>query len=192
MSEQPAAPAAEAPAPAEPAQAKPEAQSAVPEPAEVDWKAAARKWEDRAKDNLKAAESNKAAAERLAQIEDAQKTEAQRQAEALQKAQDAARLAQTDAARLRVAVKFGLGEDSFDLLGEGDEDVVLARGQKLQGLYAAQAELAAVKAELEALKAGKSLPSGTPVVALKPGATPTETPAVEEAYPSHWIPQRAQ
>ena len=43
---------------------------------EVDWKAEARKWEQRAKEN-------KTAAERLAEIEEASKTEAQKQAERL-------------------------------------------------------------------------------------------------------------
>lgn len=52
------------------AQATPEA-PAAPEP---DWKAESRKWEQRAKEN-------KAAAERLAEIEEASKTEAQKQAE---------------------------------------------------------------------------------------------------------------
>ena len=53
---------------------------AKPEPAqEPDWKAEARKWEQRAKEN-------KTAAERLAEIEEAQKTEAQKQAEALETA----------------------------------------------------------------------------------------------------------
>lgn len=55
------APVAEVPAPAVPAQ-------------EPDWKAEARKWEQRAKDN-------KSAAEKLAEIEEASKTEAQKQAE---------------------------------------------------------------------------------------------------------------
>lgn len=51
-----------------------------PEPAqEPDWKAEARKWEQRAKEN-------KTAAERLAEIEESQKTEAQKQAEALETA----------------------------------------------------------------------------------------------------------
>lgn len=53
----------------------------VPEPAqEPDWKAEARKWEQRAKENSKAAA-------RLAEIEEAQKTEAEKQAEALAAAQ---------------------------------------------------------------------------------------------------------
>lgn len=47
---------------------------------ETDWKAEARKWEDRAK-------ANKEAADRLAAFEESQKTEAQKQADALAEAQ---------------------------------------------------------------------------------------------------------
>jgi len=47
----------------------------APEVAEVDWKAEARKWESRAKENLAAARSNETAAKRLAEIEEASKSE---------------------------------------------------------------------------------------------------------------------
>lgn len=47
----------------------------APETAEVDWKAEARKWESRAKENLAAARSNETAAQRLAEIEEASKSE---------------------------------------------------------------------------------------------------------------------
>ena len=69
-------PAAEAttPAPAAPAPADP-----APTP-ETDWKAEARKWEERAK-------KNSDAAARLAEIEEASKSEAEKQAEALAAAQ---------------------------------------------------------------------------------------------------------
>jgi hypothetical protein len=50
-------------------------------PAEVDWKAEARKHEDRAKAEKKRADANEAAAQRIAEIEESQKTEAQKTAE---------------------------------------------------------------------------------------------------------------
>ena len=61
----------------------PTTQPATPEtPAqEIDWKAEARKWEERAK-------ANRSAAEKLAEIEEASKTEAQRMAERLAKAEE--------------------------------------------------------------------------------------------------------
>ena len=62
----------EAPKPAPPAD---------PPAQEIDWKAEARKWEQRAKDNS-------AAAARLEQLEESQKSEAQKQADALKKAND--------------------------------------------------------------------------------------------------------
>lgn len=55
--------------------ATPEVKPSEPEPAkETDWKAEARKWEDRAK-------ANKAAADKLAEIEEASKTAEQKAAE---------------------------------------------------------------------------------------------------------------
>ena len=63
----------------------------TPEPqAPVDWKSEARKWEARAK-------ANNDAAARLQALEDAQKTEAQKQADALAAAQ--AKLAELETAK---------------------------------------------------------------------------------------------
>lgn len=58
---------------------KPEAPKPETPAQETDWRAEARKWEARAKEN-------KDAAARLAEIEETQKTEAQKQAEALEAA----------------------------------------------------------------------------------------------------------
>lgn len=78
----PAAPAAPVPAPptpAPPAQATP-TEAATPPAQETDWKAEARKWEQRAKDNTEKAQKFDA-------LEEASKTEAQKQADALAAAQ---------------------------------------------------------------------------------------------------------
>lgn len=76
----PAEPGAPAPAPAPaPADAAP---APAPEPPaqETDWRAEARKWETRAKEN-------KSAAEKLAELEESQKTEAQKLADRAAKAE---------------------------------------------------------------------------------------------------------
>lgn len=52
-----------------------------PDP-ETDWKAEARKWEQRAKDNAKTARENQTAAQRLAEIEESSKSELQKAIEA--------------------------------------------------------------------------------------------------------------
>lgn len=181
MSEQPTAPES----PAEPAQVEASPSEAKPaEPVDgTDWKAQARKWEAQAK-------ANKSAAERLQQIEDSQKSEAERLNDAIKKAQTDAAAAASEAARLRVAVKCGLDEAALNLLGDGDEDTLLERGRQISDLRRAAEELVTVKAEIEALRAGRAVPSGVPVENLKPGATPVETPPADDAYPSHWIPQR--
>jgi hypothetical protein len=42
-----------------------------------------------------------------------------------------------DAARLRAAVKFGIDEDDLDLLGNGTEDEILARAERLASRFKA-------------------------------------------------------
>lgn len=63
----------------------------------TDWKAEARKWESRAKENSDAAA-------RLKEIEDAQKTEQERLAEQLQEARSTGATSQSELARLRAAL----------------------------------------------------------------------------------------
>lgn len=71
----------ETPKPEAPKPTAPESKPTETAPAqETDWKAEARKWEDRAK-------ANKEAADKLAAFEESQKTEAQKQADALAEAQ---------------------------------------------------------------------------------------------------------
>lgn len=136
-----------------------------PKPTEtVDfWKQKAREQESRAK-------SNAEAAKRLQEIEDAQRTEAEkiaaRQAQAERDRDDA----RAEALRYKAAATHGIGEDYFDLLGSGDEETISGRAERVGALLR---ENASMKAELEALRAGKPAPTtGTPVAALKPGATP--------------------
>lgn len=89
-----------------------------PKKAEVDWKAEARKWERRAKENA-------AAAKRLAEIEETQKTEADLFAERLAKAEAAAREAEARALRRDIALEHKLSKDDAALLDAvSDEDAM--------------------------------------------------------------------
>ena len=75
---------------------------------ETDWKAEARKWESRAKQNLADAKANEGAAQRLAEIEEAQKTEAQKAQERLEAAEKRAAELELKATRAEVAAAKGV------------------------------------------------------------------------------------
>lgn len=97
-----------APAPA----AQPEPTPPAPAPAlvdDTDWKAEARKWEQRAKDN-------KAAADELATIKDAQKSEAEKAAERVHEAEQKALKAEARALRRDIALEHKLSKDDAALL----------------------------------------------------------------------------
>ena len=127
-----------------------------PEPAqEPDWKAEARKWEKRAKDNSDAAA-------RLKELEDAQKTEQERLTEQLEAERASARSNAVEAARYRAAMKHGLSDEDLEWLGD-DPDQIEDRAERLA------ARLAATNPE----------PPPTqrrPQEKLKPGAAPEAEP----------------
>jgi hypothetical protein len=93
---------APAPAPAERTEPSPEVEK-------TDWKAEARKWEDRAKEN-------KSAADELAAIKDAQKSEAEKVADRVAKAEERAVAAEARALRREVALEFKLTTEDAALL----------------------------------------------------------------------------
>lgn len=104
------------------------AQEAKPEAPEIDWKAKAREWEKRAKDN-------KAAADELAQMKESSKTEAERQAERITKAE--AEVAQVPA-KVADALKSHLvtlheitDEDAELFLTANDPDLLLKQVARL-------------------------------------------------------------
>lgn len=99
---------------------------------ETDWKAEARKWEERAK-------ANKSAADKLAEIEEASKTEAQKLAERAEAAEAALAAAKADALRLSVIAKFSIPEDYHEFVVGSTEDELVAKAQKVQKLIEAQA-----------------------------------------------------
>ena len=97
-----------------------------PQVEETDWKAEARKWEQRAKEN-------KGAADELAQIRDAQKSDAERAAEALATAQAEAESARAELLRYRVAAQHGITDaDDITLFLTGtDEDTLTKQATRL-------------------------------------------------------------
>ena len=104
---------------------EPEAPEKNQEPQETDWKAEARKWESRAKENSQAAA-------RLAEIEDANKTEVQRATEAQEAAERRAADAEARALRRDVALEHSLTKDDAALLDAiNDEDAMRALATRL-------------------------------------------------------------
>lgn len=107
------------------------------------------------------------------QLEEAQQTEAERivaRATAAERERDEAR---AQSLRYDAAITHGISKDYFDLLGTGDEAAISQRAETLGSLIKTASEVAQLRAEVEALRAGKPAPiQGRPVTALKPGATP--------------------
>lgn len=157
---------AQAPEPtAEPAaDTQPPTPSAPAQPAptpETDWKAEARKWEARAKENS-------SAAARLAELEDAQKSEQQRLQEAAEKATRDAAEARQEALRWRYASAHGISpEDAETFLTGADEETLQRQAARLAALRTpAPAPAAAEPGQQPAAPP-------TPVEHLRPGALPT-------------------
>lgn len=98
---------------------------------ETDWKAQARKWESRAK-------ANSEAADKLAAIEDANRSESERFAAQLAQAQQTAATSATEAARLRVALTKGLPPELATRLQGDDEEQMSADADTLLSLIPQQ------------------------------------------------------
>lgn len=99
-----------------------------PAQAETDWKAEARKWEARAKENQLAAASLKA-------FEDAQKTEQERLEERATEAENRAAALELDAIRATVALEKGLtAAQAKRLVGTSLEDLTADADQLLLDL----------------------------------------------------------
>lgn len=109
--------------------------------------------------------------QRLADIEAASKTEAQRAADELAAAKAAAEESAAAVVRYKAAAAHGITGDDLDLVGAGDEGVVMARAERLGALLAAERELAALKDKA----AERPAVSNRPVPgAWHPGATPVD------------------
>lgn len=99
----------------------------TPDPQETkdtDWKAEARKWEARAKENLASAKQNETAARRLAEIEEAQKTETQKSQERLEAAEK--RAAELELRSIRAEVAAAKGVPAALLTGSTQEELEAA------------------------------------------------------------------
>lgn len=141
-------------------------------------------WKQKAREQEARAKSNADAARRVQELEDAQKSETQKLADAAARSAQEAAEARAEMSRYKVAAAHGVTEDYFDLLGSGDEATITARAEKIKPLLSLAAENEQLKAELDALKAGKPAPTNSrPVAALKPGASPEGSKtSADEAY----------
>lgn len=108
------------PAPAQEPPAEP-----PPEVDETDWKAEARKWEQRAKEN-------KTAADKLAELEAANKSEIEKANDAKVAAEQRAAAAEAESLRWRIAAKHGISDEDAALFLTGtDEDTLTKQAQRL-------------------------------------------------------------
>lgn len=99
---------------------------------ETDWKAEARKWEARAKENS-------GAATKLAEIEEANKSEAQKLQEQLAAVQERASAAERDRERLAVIAKHAIPAEYHDLVHGSDAESLEASAAKVKSLIEANA-----------------------------------------------------
>lgn len=110
---EPTAPAAPDPIPTEPTEPKPTET--------VDhWKSQSREWEKRAK-------ANADAAKRLAEIENSQKSEAERNADRIKQLENDAAEARREALRFKVASKHGISAEDADLFLTGSNEETLTK-----------------------------------------------------------------
>ena len=139
---------------------EPEPQDDPPEPGkgedEPDWKAEARKWEKRAKQNSDAAA-------RLQELEDAQKTEQEKLTEKLSATEKRAADAELRAARLEVATEKGLPKSSVKFLTGTTPEELEESADELLSLISPDDD-------------EPSGPSRRPRERLKPGASPDTEP----------------
>jgi hypothetical protein len=111
------------PTPAETAPAPTSEQPATGEPVK-DWQAEAEKWKKLSRENESRAKQNSTAAQRLAEIEESQKSAEQKAAERTRLAEETATKASAEAAKLRVGLAKGLPADLVDrLVGSTPEEL---------------------------------------------------------------------
>lgn len=106
----------------------------------TDWKAEARKWETRAKENLAKASENEKAAARLAELDEAQKSETQKLQEKLAESEGRAATAEREKSRLSVLAKHQIPEEFHDLVQGDSPEALDASAQKVQSLIGASTE----------------------------------------------------
>lgn len=135
-----------------------------------------RKWEQRAKDNFAKVNELTPQAEQFRKLEEASKSEAQRQAEAVEAAKRDAETAKAETVRYKVAATHGIPAEHFDLLGSGTEEEITARATKIAALIAAEK---AAQPAPPAPPTGAPIPT-RPVEQMRPGATPSDAESAED------------
>ncbi|MGC5249460.1 hypothetical protein ACPXB3_21350 [Gordonia sp. DT219] len=113
--------------PAETADATGQQGQAQPKPTEtVDF------WKQKAREQERRAKANADAATRLAEIEESQKSEAQKAADRVAQLEQEASSARAEALRFKVATKFGIGDEDADLfLTATDEETLTRQAERL-------------------------------------------------------------
>jgi len=138
-----------------------EVEGVEPEPKDIDWKAEARKHEQRAKENLARAKANETAAQRLAEIEDANKTELEKVAARAEAAEK--RAAELEAQSVRSEVAASKGIPSGLLTGSTKEEL---------------------EASADALIAFRGEKTSNPLVVRTEGNSPTPQPSSDTEFVS--------
>jgi len=176
-------PSADPPQP-DPANAPEPADPPTPPEPPKDWQAEAEKWKRLSRDNETRAKANADAAKRLAEIEDAAKSESEKLAEKLTAAEDRVKAATVMAVAARVeamaAGRFADPQDAVDALGGDFLDD--------SGKIDATAIAVALDALLErkphwaaADPAAPRTPAPDPAQGARPGAIPTLAAQIAEA-----------
>lgn len=91
-------------------------------------------WKTKAREQEKRAKENASAAARLAEIEQANKSEAEKTADRIRQLETEAEAARRDALRFKVASKYGIGDEDADLFLTGsDEETLQRQAERLAG-----------------------------------------------------------
>lgn len=144
-------------------------EEAKPQGDGIDWKAEARKWERRAKENAEAAR-------RLREAEEAEKTELQRLAERAEAAEKRAAEAEGRLLRLEVAQAKGLtAAQAKRLTGSTKEELEADADELLEAFGAKKAESKEGDGDKGDESAGAAI-FGRPKERLTPGAAPDAEP----------------
>ena len=91
-------------------------------------------WKQKAREQEKRAKENAGAAQRLAEIEQSQKSEAEKAADRIKQLEGEAEAARRDALRFKVASEFGIATERAELLLTGsDEETMRRQAEALKG-----------------------------------------------------------
>jgi hypothetical protein len=110
------------------------------------------------------AKANADAAKRLAEIEEAQKSEAQRAAERLADAEERAAKAERDATRLRVIAETQLHPDQHEFVFGDTEDEMRARAEKLKAMAATAPTAPGPRPDMSQASGGDAPLNGDPLL----------------------------